>query len=75
RGRVTISVPVSDDAPLVTRRTRMLVNGTRVSAKLRRGRLRAVVDLPQGKHRVRVIVRDKDGLPARRSWTFRTVRP
>jgi hypothetical protein len=75
RGRVTISVPVTDDAPLVNRRAQILVNGSRVSSRLRRGRLRAVVNLPQGKHRVRVIVRDKDGLLARRSWTFRTVRP
>lgn len=75
RGRVVLSVPVIDDAPLVTRRTRMSVNGRRVAAKLRKGKLRAVVSLPQGKYRVVVVVRDKDGARARAAWTFRTVRP
>ena len=76
RGRVIISVPVSDDQSLRARQVQMFVNGSRVAAKLRRnGRLRAVVRLPQGLHRVVVVARDRDGARAKQAWRFRTVRP
>lgn len=76
RGRVVVSVPVSDDQSLRQRQVQMFVNGRRVAAKIRRsGRLRAVVRLPQGQHRVVVVARDRDGARHKQSWRFRTVRP
>lgn len=76
RGRVIVSVPVSDDQSLRARQVQIFVNGRRVAAKMRpNGRLRAVVRLPQGKHRVVVVVRDRDGARHKQGWSFRTVRP
>lgn len=76
RGRVIVSVPVSDDQSLRPRQVQMFVNGRRTAAKLRpNGRLRAVVRLPQGLHRVVVVVRDRDGARHKQGWRFRTVRP
>lgn len=75
RGPVAISIPVRDDQTLQRRRVRMLVDGQAVTARLRDGRLRARPVLEQGRHRVVVVVRDRDGARTLRTWTFRSVRP
>jgi hypothetical protein len=74
-GRVVLSVPVRDDQPLRPRQVTMRVDGRRVGARLRNGLLAGELVLAQGRHRVTVVVRDRNGARVAKSWSFRTVRP
>jgi hypothetical protein len=72
---VRIRVPVHDDLPLARGAARVRVDGRLVRSRIAHGRLVARVALRPGRHRLVVTVRDRDGLTARRGWTFRSVRP
>ncbi|MCU0307760.1 MAG: right-handed parallel beta-helix repeat-containing protein [Thermoleophilia bacterium] len=68
-GRVTLLVPVRDDRGTASLRAAVRVDGRRVGARIVRGRVVARVTLAPGRHRLQVLVTDRSGARAGRTWS------